>query len=191
MMKSERSSMTGRGGAWVAVAAVAAGLMLVAGCASQEDSQSSSSTPADQTLLVAQSGHPTGTSTGGVATEGASGSGAGMAAASADSLPPDVSATVADTLVFPGSSIEITAVGSPDVVSVSLGDGLGGKQPFAYDATSDSWKIFYRVPVKPGTERVALSVTARNASQRWRRVWLFLGVQQERPAAQADSTVKP
>jgi hypothetical protein len=168
-------------------------IVLAAGCGRQEEHAASDS-GSGQNLLVAQAAAP------GVSPQGASQAqtttiGEGMAVGSADSLPPDVAVAVADTLVYPGGSVEITAEGSPDVVGVTLSDGIGRKQPFVYDAGSDTWKVFYRVPIKAGTERLGLSVTARNASQRWRRVWLFLIVKHETsgasvPAAEPDSSEK-
>ena len=95
--------------------------------------------------------------------------------ASADSLPPEVAATVLDSLVIPGGAVEITAQTSPDAMELTLWDGLGKKQPFVYDEPGKVWRAFYRVPLK-STERVGLSVTARNDGGRWRRVWVFLNV---------------
>lgn len=114
-----------------------------------------------------------------------------LAAASVDSLPPDVAATVTETQVFAGASVEITAQGSPDVVGVTLGDRSGGHSPFAYDSSADLWRVAYRVPVKPGADRVALSVTARNASGRWRRVWVFLNIEREAAATDTLPMFKP
>jgi hypothetical protein len=192
-MESDRSSAKrrriGRGG--VRVAASAALVFLAVGCGKQEDEQASGGAGAGQAVLVAQSSTPVETSRGTGQAEAVVAPGEGIAAVSADSLPPDVAATVADTLVYPGGSVEITAAGSPDVVGVTLSDGAGGKQPFAYEAGTDTWRVFYRVPMKASTDRVALSVTAKNAAHRWRRVWLFLTVQREAPGAQPDSSAKP
>jgi len=113
-----------------------------------------------------------------------------LAAASVDSLPPDVAASASDEKVFTGTSVEITAKGSPDVVGVVLGDGNGGRAPFAYDASADLWRVGYRVPVSPKSDRLALSVTARNASGRWRRVWVFLNAEKEMAAVDSVSTDK-
>lgn len=114
-----------------------------------------------------------------------------LAAASVDSLPPDVAATVIETQVSAGASVEVTAQSSPDVVGVTLGDRSGGHSPFAYDSSADLWRVAYRVPVKPGTDRLALSVTARNASGRWRRVWVFLNVEREAAATDTLPIFKP
>jgi hypothetical protein len=95
---------------------------------------------------------------------------------SADSLPPEVSVAGPDTLVAPGCIVELTAQGSPDVAKMVLSDGIGRKQPFAYDTNANVWRTFYRVPLKLTTERVELSVTATNDRNRWRRVWVFMNV---------------
>jgi hypothetical protein len=113
-----------------------------------------------------------------------------LAAASVDSLPPDVAATLSDEKVFTGTSVEITAKGSPDVDAVVLGDGNGGRAPFAYDSSADLWRVAYRVPVSPKSDRLALSVTARNAAGRWRRVWVFMNVEKETATADSISTDK-
>ncbi|MGH7731278.1 MAG: hypothetical protein ACRENJ_08520, partial [Candidatus Eiseniibacteriota bacterium] len=97
-------------------------------------------------------------------------------AVSSDSLPPDVDASIADSVATPGTIIEITAKGSPDVEEVLLSDGLGRPQRFAYDASVDLWRASYRVPVKAPSERLGLSVTARSNIGRWRRVWVFVMV---------------
>ncbi len=193
-MESDRSSAKRRRiGRWgVLVAAAAAVVFLAVGCGRQEDEQASGGAGAGQAVLVAQSSTPVETSRGTRQAEAVVvAPGEGIAAVSADSLPPDVAATVADTLVYPGGSVEVTAAGSPDVVGVMLSDGVGRKQPFAYDASTDTWRVFYRVPMKASTDRVALSVTAKNAAHRWRRVWLFLTVQREAPGTQPDSITRP
>jgi len=107
------------------------------------------------------------------------------AAVSADSLPPDVVASASESLVTPGTIVEIAAEGSPDVVEVVLTDGIGKSQPLIYDSTAKCWRILYRVPLRTATDRVGLSVTAKNSLNRWHRVWVFLKVQ--RDGAPADS----
>lgn len=186
-----RRARLGRGRVLAACVCAASVVLLVVGCGGQPDDQASSSAGAGQTLVVAQASTPVETSRGTPQAQAAAAQGEGIAAPSADSLPPDVAVTVADTLVFPGSSVEIKAEGSPDVVGVTLSDGVGRKQPFVYDAATDTWKVFYRVPMKARTERIALSVTARNAPQRWRRVWIFLSVQHEVGGALPDPSTKP
>jgi hypothetical protein len=104
---------------------------------------------------------------------------------SADSLPPEVTASVEDTLVTPGSAIEVTAEASVDATELSLWDGFGARQRFAYDQDGKVWHAFYRVPLK-SIDRLALSVTAKNGSGRWHRVWVFLHVERG-ASAPADS----
>jgi len=105
---------------------------------------------------------------------------------SAASLPPEVTVSVGDTLVIPGSAIEIDARASVDATELSLWDGVSKRQPFTYDEQGKVWRAFYRVPLK-SQERLGLSVTAKNEAGRWRRVWVFLRVGSE-SGAQADST---
>jgi hypothetical protein len=103
-----------------------------------------------------------------------------------DAPPPEVTASVADTLVIPGTIIDITAEGSPDVTEVTLSDGIGRKQAFTYDAGSALWHTSYRVPMRV-PERLGLSVTAKNSLSRWRRVWVFVGA--AKPAVQEEPEV--
>lgn len=95
----------------------------------------------------------------------------------ADSLPPDVSAWGPDSVLVPGSVVEISAKGSDDVVEMVLADGIGKKQWMVYDETQDVWRTFYRVPVNGSASRLGLSVTAKNNLSRWHRVWVFLEIQ--------------
>ena len=106
---------------------------------------------------------------------------------SAHSLPPEVSASVSDTLVAPGSAIEISAEASVDATDLSLWDGVGKRQPFSYDEAGKVWHAFYRVPLR-SADRLALSVTAKNEGGRWRRVWLFLRVDRGTSVTEPDST---
>ncbi len=87
---------------------------------------------------------------------------------------PDVVADIVDTLVTPGSVVEITAEGSSDITAVALQDGLGRRQAFAYDTDARVWRVSYRVPMRIPGERMGLSVTARNDAGRWHRVWVFV-----------------
>jgi hypothetical protein len=108
-----------------------------------------------------------------------------------ETLAPDVVVSAADTLVTPGQPLEIAARGTSDIVTLVLWDGINDKQAFTYDTATKLWRIDYRVPLQPGAQRIGLSVTARNAANRWRRVWLFLNVQppaeEEAPASAAKS----
>ena len=97
-------------------------------------------------------------------------------------LPPDVLATSSTDTVTPGQIVEITAQGTPDVVEVILKDGRGKMLPLVYDEAAAAWKGHYRVPLRPATDRLGLSVTAKNAQELKQRVWVFLQV--ERIAAE-------
>lgn len=108
------------------------------------------------------------------------------AAGTAAELPPDVTVSVADTLVAPGSAVEVTAQATSDVTQLVLWDGLGDREGFTYDPTAGVWRAAYRVPLKSPWERIGLSVTARNDSDRWRRVWVFLKLQEPAAAPKAD-----
>ena len=164
------------------------------GCGQQSDDRISSTQEPAPAVVAAQahSGSavlPAGA--GGSATPTREPNSEALAAVSADSLSPDVAASVSESPVTPGTAIEITAQGSPDVVAVTLVDDLGSTQGFAYDSNADLWRAAYRVPVKIKSEHPALSVTARNASGRWRRVWVFLDVAGKNAAADSASTSNP
>lgn len=90
--------------------------------------------------------------------------------------PPDVVAAVSDTFVTAGQAVEIKVQGTSDVTEMALSDGRGDAIPMVKDASGDVWRVGYRVPLRPSSDRVGLSVTAKNQAQRWRRVWLFLQV---------------
>ena len=118
---------------------------------------------------------------------------ASLAAASVDSLSPEVAATVLDPVVYPGGSVEVTAEASADVEAVTLTDGRGIRTPFAYDSEKDEWRVAYRVPMRTASEHPALSVTAKNAAGRWSRVWVFLNVEKKgaATAAEPDTSARP
>jgi hypothetical protein len=107
---------------------------------------------------------------------------------SADSLPPDVVASVASQVVVPGEAVEILAMGSPDVREVILADGIGRTQSFVYDLEAKAWRTFYRMPMTLHGEKLGLSVTAKNDGNRWRRVWLFLRTEPEGVPPDSGST---
>jgi hypothetical protein len=96
--------------------------------------------------------------------------------ASADSLPPEVSVSIESDQVTAGEVVLVAARASSDVSQVLLRDPVGRTQPFEKDATTGVWRTFYRVPMKDGGERIGLSVTAVNGSNRWHRVWTFLTI---------------
>lgn len=103
-------------------------------------------------------------------------------AATADSLPPDILASVSEEFVLPGDIVEIKAQGTVDVTEVTLTDGRGKTQPLVYDSAAAVWRAQYRVPLRTTTDRVGLSLTAKNGFNQWRRVWVFLKVEREEEA---------
>ncbi len=108
-----------------------------------------------------------------------------------DSLPPEVTASVEDSVVRAGEVVEIVAQGSDDVSQVGLSDGLGRMQLFTHDPASNVWHVLYRVPLKTKKDRLALSVTALNDVNRWRRVWVFVQLNQDKqdPELHDDSAI--
>ena len=163
----------------LAVAALAAlvSVGMVAGCsgdgADNRDSVANS-TPASSTT----SGGGSVAAMPAVLTSPTVPSSGGHIVALGDSLPPDVNAMVEDSLAAPGQVIAITAQGSDDVSQIGLSDGLGRMQLFTRDPASNAWHVLYRVPLKTTKDRLALSVTALNDVNRWRRVWVFVNVDQ-------------
>jgi hypothetical protein len=95
----------------------------------------------------------------------------------ATELPPDVTAMVPDTLITPGNVVEITAQASTDATGLMLTDRLGHKYPFVYDMEAKAWRVQYRVPLTTTIDRLGLSVTATNGSNRFKRVWVFLKIE--------------
>lgn len=175
---------TERPRAMVALALIAsvAGLML-AGCGKKQDAGTvvgTAARPADYAGPPIESASP-------VPAQGAGERGAGgegSAAVPADSLAPDLVVSVSDTLGLKGRSVDVTTRTSADVIGVTLWDGLGQKQAFAYDSTADFWRASYRVPLGASHERLGLAVTARNHAGKWRRVWVFLKTAPEAPRAE-------
>jgi hypothetical protein len=104
----------------------------------------------------------------------------------AEFLPPDVATTVSEIAAAPGSVIEVRAEGSSDVVAMTLSDGRTAPTDFRYDDVEGLWRAAYRVPLRPTSDRIGLSITAKNATSRWRRVWVF--VKPHRETASADSS---
>jgi hypothetical protein len=120
--------------------------------------QGAATTPATPAVTAGQPGGP-------------DPSGVGLLSTS-EAPSPDLSASVQDTTVQPGHSVEVMAIATDDVRQVVLWDGVHDRQAFAYDSTAAAWRATYRMPLK--AERVALSVTAFNGRDRWRRVWVFV-----------------
>ena len=106
-----------------------------------------------------------------------------------DALPPDVAASVTETIAAPGGVVEILAEGSPDVTAVTLTDAVGIKYPFTYQAATDRWRVLYRIPIRVHGEQLGLSVTATNGANRWKRIWVFVDLGRDATTAEAaDST---
>jgi hypothetical protein len=169
----------GAGKRTMLIAASAMVAFLALGCGEQKERAAieTSATPAaalEQTPTTAVAATA-------VTTPEASVGGEGLGA-STDSLPPDVTAFAPDSLVTPGSVVEITAQASTDAGMVMLTDGLGHKYPFAYDTDAKAWRVRYRVPIQTHLDRLGLSVTATNGTNRWKRVWVFLKVEGGVPA---------
>ncbi|HZE18805.1 MAG TPA: hypothetical protein VE402_01675 [Candidatus Angelobacter sp.] len=97
--------------------------------------------------------------------------------AGATELPPDVTAAGPDSMVAPGSVVEITAQASTDATSLMLTDRLGHKYPMVYDVDAKAWRVKYRVPLTTHIDRLGLSVTATNGSNRFKRIWVFLTIE--------------
>ncbi|HET7498158.1 MAG TPA: hypothetical protein VFM00_07640 [Candidatus Eisenbacteria bacterium] len=109
-----------------------------------------------------------------------------------ETLPPDIVATGPESVVIPGSVVTIAATGSTDVTSVMLTDRAGEKTPFTYDSESNLWQASYRVPLRVGTEKLALAVTATTEANRYKRVWVFLRLRDEKatPAEAAPDSAQ-
>ena len=177
---------------WISASAIAliASTMLLESCGQQSDNTTAAASPREtvappQQNVVAstESVRPTGNAPAsqpaGVANE-------------LKSVPPDAIVAVSDTFVTAGQPIEVKVEGTPDVTEMALSDGRGDPLPMVKDSTGNVWRVNYRVPLRPRTDRLGLSVTARNESKSWRRVWIFLqiddGKQQVQTAAACDST---
>jgi hypothetical protein len=165
---------------FVALAIVA----VQSGCGGDGAEQASNTTSSAPQASAPQGGGPV-AALPAVATSTSAAAG-GRVIALGDSLPPDVAVAVEDTLVRPGDVVEITAEGSDDVSQVGLSDGLGRLQLFRRDEGSNVWRVLYRVPIRTTKDRVALSVTALNDLNRWRRVWVFIDVQPSVPSAEPE-----
>ena len=153
------------------VAAVAAGV-LVAGCGSSD--RASSRVSENAPTVSTQESATTRVASATPATVPSGLSAQDMAVR--EGLPPDLSVSVGDTLVAPGEVVEFTVSGTDDVTQVALSDGRDEPTPFVRDSTANVWRAKYRVPLKPRHDRLGVSVTARTGNDRWRRVWVFLGV---------------
>lgn len=104
-----------------------------------------------------------------------------------DSVPPDVVAAVSDTFVTAGQAVQVSVEGTNDITQMALADGRGDAIPMVRDASSNIWRASYRVPLRPRTDRLGLAVTAQNDAHRWRRVWVFLTVDDGRHTIEAET----
>ena len=109
------------------------------------------------------------------------------------SVPPDAVVAVSDTFVTAGQPIEVVVQGTSDVTEMALSDGHGDALPMVRDSSGDVWRVNYRVPLRPKTDRLGLSVTAKNDSHRWRRVWVFLQIDDGKQKAETETpgTLEP
>jgi hypothetical protein len=175
--RATRGRVTGRPGLLSALLGAAA--LVIAGCGqnaadrapAESHAQVETSTP--QPAVAAVPASQEAPASGAMMTEGTG---------AADGLPPEIAASVTDTLVVPGQPVEIEVEATSDVSQIALSDGRGDPLPFVRDSTGNAWRVGYRVPLRPREDRLGLSVTAHNQSNRWRRVWVFLHVQ--RPEAE-------
>lgn len=185
-MRRERIFIGTWGGA--TLLALVATFMLLEGCGSRSSHRTAtvtrtSSDPAGTTAVAAA--NPGIASAQGLAVEDL------VRVQDPGAVPPDVIATVSDTFVTPGQAIEVQVEGTSDITEMALSDGRGDAIPMVKDAIGDTWRVGYRVPLRPGGERLGLGVTAKNQANRWRRVWVFLevgGGQAKVEAAAEDST---
>jgi hypothetical protein len=181
---------------WTALAAASAAvLFLVVGCGQQEDQTASTGAGTPQ-AAVAEQAPRAAAAVAASAPAPAAPEAATPAPAteeersdtiSIDAVPPAVSAVLSHVEAEPGEIIEVSAKGSSDVAEITLADGMEKPEPMTYDSTSGLWRTYYRVPLKVTTDRIGLSLTARNGLDRWRRVWVFVTVRGDE-SQQADST---
>jgi hypothetical protein len=171
---SGRESRNARWGMGTTLALVSCAVVLMAGCGKHQD-QGASAEPVSQTTPMAQpapieqvASDTNRVESGALKAEGG--------ARASEILPPELTVSVADSVMFPGQVIEIAALGTNDVTEMALGDRLGQKQPFIYDTDLRHWRAAYRIPLGTAGERIALSVTARNSAGKWHRKYVFLNV---------------
>ncbi|HEY6195732.1 MAG TPA: hypothetical protein VI504_11885 [Candidatus Eisenbacteria bacterium] len=164
-------------GAWVAAAAVAVvtTVTLVAGCGGGSDSTQAASYP-HETAPAPQQNVVAASDGGQVASGNLPIAQPTSVATDENSVPPDAVVAVSDTFVTAGQPIEVKVEGTPDVTEMALSDGHVDALPMVRDSTGNVWRVNYRVPLRPRANRLGLAVTAKNDAHRWRRVWLFLQV---------------
>jgi SH3-like domain-containing protein len=159
--------------AWGSITAMAlvATIGLAEGCAhdhTRVSSEVSNSSATQQAVVASTEGMSTGASS---PLPESMGSGEGER-----SVPPDLEAAVSDTFVTAGQPIEVVVQGTTDITEMALADGRGDPIPMVRDSTDDTWRVDYRVPLKPKQNRLGLSVTAKNEHGKWVRRWVFLTV---------------
>jgi hypothetical protein len=177
--------------AWVAttIVALVAAVTLLESCGSERTSVKPASAQHETTASQQQN---VVASTDGL--QGSVGSPLAQPAQTSDesqSVPPDAVVAVSDTFVTAGQPIEVVVQGTSDVSEMALSDGRGDALPMVRDSTADTWRVNYRVPLRPKTDRLGLAVTAKNDSHRWRRVWVFLQIndgKQQFESAAPDSS---
>ena len=179
--RAKRAAMFGASVAATAIALVAT-VTLLASCGSDSSSikpasSTHESTTAPQQNVVAS-------------TDGLRGTVGGVPEIESSdelkSVPPDAVVAVSDTFVTAGQPIEVTVQGTSDVTEMALSDGRGDALPMVRDSSSDVWRVNYRVPLRPKTDRLGLAVTAKNGSNRWRRVWVFLQIDDGKQKLETD-----
>ncbi len=178
----------------VALAVIAAALLL-SSCGAKGEKRVASSDPGTSSSFesqavpaVAAGGATSAMPAGLGAAALPQGSGDAPAAGSGEGLPPEIAIGEMEKVVAPGEAVAFTVYGTPDVTEMSLWDGLHDRQPFVLDRAAGVWRVDYRVPLRPKSERLGFSVTAKNDLGRWRRVWVFLQVAS---TAQAEAPAVP
>lgn len=106
------------------------------------------------------------------------------------SVPPDAVVSASDTFVTAGQPIEVRVEATADVTEMALSDGLGDALPMVRDSSSNIWRVNYRVPLRPRADRLGLAVMAKNDSNRWRRVWLFLQIDNGKQQVETQTPVE-
>jgi hypothetical protein len=183
-MEALRGVSSGTIIAFVVIAFIA--VLMVAGCARSKDADVVAGTAASPVNYEGPPAEPASPAP----IEATASKGQGVdegAVVGPDALAPDLAVTMSDTLGLPGTSVQLTARTSPDVVGVTLWDGLGQKQAFVHDSTANLWRASYRVPLGASHGRLGLAVTARNPAGRWQRVWSFLTTAPAEPVPVSES----
>jgi len=182
-IETENRSRRAMACAWASAVAIAlvATIGMVEGCAHDRTSVTSNGTEsssASQQAVVAS-------------TEGAQAGASSPLTQPVDSqdgvryLAPDLVAAVSDTFVTAGQGIEVHVQATPDVTEMALSDGRGDPLPMVRDSSGETWRVNYRVPLRPKQNRIGLSVTATNDVKKWARVWLFLTVDDGKQVVQS------